>query len=169
MGKLVFASGLARQNGYTYLVLLMVVAVTMISSSVVSRVTSQLHQRAMEEELLFRGEQYRRAIKSFYETGTPRRYPGSIDDLLQDPRFVSIHHLRKPWGDPMAGPEGEWGMIVNASGDIVGVASKSNKSPIKKSGFPASLSHFKDAESYEDWLFVYDPQNLILNKNDVFQ
>lgn len=169
MGKLVIESDLLRQNGYTYLVLLMVVAVTMISSSVVSRVSSQLHQRAMEEELIFRGEQYRRAIKSFYETGTPRRYPGSVDDLLQDPRFISIHHLRKPWGDPMGGPEGEWELIVNASGNIVGVASKSNKQPIKNSGFPKVFSHFEGAESYEDWLFVYDPQNLILDNDNIFR
>lgn len=69
----------------------------------------------------------------------------------------------------MGGPEGEWGLIVNASGNIVGVASKSNKQPIKKAGFPKSLSHFEDAETYEDWLFVYDPQNLILNNDDIFE
>lgn len=69
----------------------------------------------------------------------------------------------------MGGPKGEWGLIVNASGNIVGVASKSNKQPIKKAGFTKSLSHFEDAETYEDWLFVYDPQNLILNNDDIFE
>lgn len=168
MGKLIAAPKSVRHGGYSYLILLLVIAVTMISTSVVSRVASQLHQRAMEKELIFRGEQYRRAIKSFYETGTPRRYPRSIDDLLLDPRFVSIHHLRKPWGDPMGGPNGEWRMVLNASGHIVGVVSKSDGRPIKKSGFPPNLSHFEDAETYEDWVFAHDPQNLILKERNFF-
>lgn len=143
----------------------MTLAVTLISTSVATRVTSQLHQRALEKELLFRGEQFKSAIQSFYETGTPRRYPSSINDLLQDPRFVAIHHLRKPWSDPMMAPDGEWQLIKNAAGHIVGVASKSEKKPIKAAGFAKGLEYFKDAESYQDWLFVYDPQNLILNQD----
>lgn len=167
MGKLI-GPGAGKQCGFTYVVLLMVTAVSLISASVVSRVGSQLHQRAMEQELLFRGEQYRQAIRSFYETGTPKRYPSSIDDLLMDPRFVSIHHLRKPWGEPMMGPGAEWQLILNASGNIVGVASKSEKQPIKVSGFPGELEYFKDADSYQDWLFIYDPQNLVRNDQNVF-
>ncbi|MCG8519639.1 MAG: type II secretion system protein [Pseudomonadales bacterium] len=156
MGKLRFTTS---GGGYTYPVLLMVTAVTMIAATVTVRVESQLHQREMEKELLFRGMQIQQAIASYYQAGFPRAYPSSIDDLLEDPRFVSLHHLRRAWSDPMSPPNGEWQLIRNAMGRIIGVASKSDRAPIKVAGFGPDLSHFEDAESYQDWIFFFDPLN----------
>lgn len=137
----------------------MVTAVTMVAATVTVRVESQLHQREMERELLFRGKQIRQAIESYYQAGFPRAYPASLDDLLEDPRFVSLHHLRRRWSDPMSPPDGEWQLVRNAMGNIVGVASKSDRVPIKVAGFEPELVHFEEADTYQDWVFYFDPKN----------
>lgn len=155
------ASGLnGHQRGYTYTVLLVVIAVVMASAAVAARVSSQVQQRAMERELLFRGDLYRRAIKSYYETGLPHRFPKSIKDLIDDPRFVNIHHLRRAWTDPMSPPGTQWTLILNDQGEITGVASRSGRKPIKVAGFPARYKQFKKAETYRDWKFIFDPSEM---------
>jgi type II secretory pathway pseudopilin PulG len=51
-------------------------------------------QRQREEELIFRGEQYARAIVLYYVKNRGA-YPPSIDVLVSD------HYLRKKWKDPV--------------------------------------------------------------------
>jgi len=129
----------------------------MASAAVAARVTSQLQQRADEQELLFRGEQYRQAIRSYYETGLPRRFPRRLEELLKDPRFLSIRHIRKLSDDPLSPTGADWGLVLDESGGIVGVFSQSERKPIKRKGFASHLQHFEDAESYRDWTFVFEP------------
>jgi type II secretory pathway pseudopilin PulG len=69
-------------------------------------------QRQKEEELIFRGQQYRRAIQLYVRRFG--RYPASLDDLedTNDLRFI-----RKLYPDPMT-PEGEWRLIHIAPGGV---------------------------------------------------
>jgi len=115
-----------------------------------------LEQQAREVELLFIGDQYRRAIESYAST-TPlgmARYPMTLGDLLNDTRQPALkRHLRKPFHDPITG-EREWGIVALQDGRIRGVYSKSAATPLKVAGFPEAYAGFAGAETYQDWKFV---------------
>lgn len=120
----------------------------------------QMHQTSMkrerEVELLFIGDQYRKAISSYYNAipqGTSRQQPPrTIDDLLNDQRFPTpIQHLRRAYPDPMTG-KNDWQLIQEAGG-IVGVSSRSTEAPLKRSGFPILYSNFADQTTYNGWVF----------------
>ena len=150
--------------GYTYVVMLIAVALTSITAAVTANVTSSMMQREREIELIFRGQQYQLAIQRYYEAGAQRQYPSSLDHLTKDPRFSSQRHLRRLYDDPMAkrGAEHQssWLIIRNDSGGIIGVSSQSDKRPIKQARFRSEQKHFKGADRYRDWTFIYRPKQL---------
>jgi type II secretory pathway pseudopilin PulG len=136
------------------IVLLFVLLTTLGASSMV-----QMHQtqtrREKEEQLLFVGDQYRRAIASYYGVTPPggaRSLPRSIDDLLNDQRFPTpMQHLRQAYPDPMTGKV-DWVFVRSGSG-ISGLRSQSTLEPIKKNGFPDLYKRFEVGTSYADWVF----------------
>jgi len=68
-------------------------------------------QREREEELIFRGTQYARAIALFRRQF--RRYPTSVKELIET---NGIRFLRREYPDPMS-PKGKWRLIhADASG-----------------------------------------------------
>lgn len=148
------------QAGFTYMGLLMVVAIAGIGLAGVGIVWRQDAQREREKELLFIGEAYRRAIGSYFESslGTNKQYPASLDELVLDKRFPIIkRHIRRLYADPMminAATKPEWGLILQ-QGRIVGVHTLNEQAPIKKSGFKAGDDTFGEAEKYSDWKFTY--------------
>lgn len=147
-----------RYRGFTYVTLLAIVSTTAIMAGVAATVTSTYVQRDLEQELIFRGLQYSQAIESYYQAGSPRAYPRSLDDLLKDPRFIHKVHLRKPYQDPFL-REGEgWHTLHNERGEIIGVASQSNKKPIKTANFPHGVTITGGGTSYKEWQFIYVPQ-----------
>ncbi len=116
-------------------------------------------QQVKEEELLWRGDQYRKAIAAYYgisQSGV-QRYPNTLEDLLKDPRSLqTVRHLRRLYPDPMTG--GDWIIIKDPAGGIKGVHSSSNLEPFKKDGFTEDDEDFKDATKYSEWEFSYQPQ-----------
>ena len=129
-----------------------------ISLTAASTYWSTIVKRDKEKELLFRGDQIRRAIESYYTGGPGGRgsqYPRSFDDLLKDPRFPTIKkHLRKTYKDPMT-EDGQWGIVMDSGGRIKGVFSKSQDKPLKVGNFPAEYEAFEVAEKYSDWKFTH--------------
>lgn len=112
-------------------------------------------KREREAQLLFVGEQYRRAIESYWRAspGPVKTLPPSLDLLLEDDRFpMPVRHLRRLYPDPMddASP---WG-LVKAGNGILGVHSRSESIPLKRSGFPPQLLSFEGAATYRQWRFV---------------
>jgi type II secretory pathway pseudopilin PulG len=108
-----------------------------------------------EAELLFRGQAYRNAIASFYQSNGA--FPRSLEDLLKDPRSVSKRHIRALYPDPLSkDPKQEW-RLVRVGGGISGVASTSSDEPIKRANFPAGFESFAGARSYSDWVFEFTP------------
>jgi type II secretory pathway pseudopilin PulG len=150
------------QGGFTYLAMLFAVAVIGLGLAATGEVWVQSNQREKEKELLFVGNQYRKAITLYYERtpGTVKRYPEKLEDLLLDKRQVSVQrYLRKLYPDPMTG-KAEWGLIMikQAGGEgIVGVYSKSGLAPIKTSGFLARDRTFEGANHFSDWKFFHEP------------
>jgi type II secretory pathway pseudopilin PulG len=146
-----------RLRGFTYIGLLIAVALLSIGLAAVGQVWSTAMKRERERELLFIGAEFRRAIGHYYEASPGvKQYPRSLDDLLKDQRFpVTKRHLRKIYLDPMTGKP-NWGLIVQGD-QILGVHSQSMDQPLKTDNFAASDKAFAGTGTYSDWQFAYAP------------
>ena len=146
------------EKAFSYLSALAFVAIMGVSLSAGGTYWSTVVKREKEKELLFRGDQIRRAIESYYK-GAPggggTQYPGSLNDLLKDSRYLATQrYLRKAYPDPMT-KDGQWGLIMAPGGKIKGVFSKSKEKPLKVGNFSEDYKSFENAEKYSDWRFVY--------------
>ena len=151
----------SRQAGFTYMGVLMLIAIAGIGIAGVGLVWHQNTQRENEKELLFIGEEYRRAIGSYYESSpdTAKQFPQSLDDLLLDKRFPNVkRHIRKLYADPIT-RNTQWGLIKQQE-QITGIYSVSKLAPIKKFGFADQYEIFSTAVEYNEWKFNYIPGSL---------
>jgi type II secretory pathway pseudopilin PulG len=140
-------------TGLILLGVLMLLVLAGLAALVGAEVWATAVRREREAQLLFVGDQYRRAIESYWRAspGPARTLPKSLSDLLADDRFpMPVRHLRRPFNDPF---DAEWGLVKLPTG-IAGVYSVSEIAPLKRSGFPDRYVHFEDARSYSDWRFV---------------
>lgn len=146
--------------GFTYTMLLAIMAATSILAGVTASITSSYIQRDLERELIFRGLQYQQAIESFYNAAVPRTYPRSLEDLIKDPRFIYKVHLKRLYQDPFGEKDNnDWQVLKNEEGGIIGVASRSSKSAFKSSGFPRGVTQVDGNSTYQSWQFTYIPEN----------
>jgi type II secretory pathway pseudopilin PulG len=155
-----------QEEGYSMVSLFVVLSVLSVMLGFLLPVWGTVVKREREAELIFRGEQYARAI-GLYQRKYANAYPRSIDALLNE-RF-----LRKKYMDPMTS-DGQFKLIFEGeltqsdsnneplqigftsrnlslgfdeeSIGIVGVVSRSNKE---------SLRVYKDKSNYNEWLFVW--------------
>jgi hypothetical protein len=67
-------------------------------------------RREKERELLFVGDQFRRAIGLYYERSPgAKRFPKGLEDLVLDRRYPNTQrYLRRLYADPVGGTSG-WG------------------------------------------------------------
>lgn len=145
-----------RQAGFAYLLVLMLIVVMGLGLGAAGTLWRTESQRVKEQQLLYIGEQYRKAISSYYAAPSPeKQYPKSLDDLLLDPRqTVTTRHLRKLYADPVTGDKA-WGLVVDPdSQQIRGVYSLAPGKPLKQQGFASHQQDFEDAETYATWRFV---------------
>jgi type II secretory pathway pseudopilin PulG len=147
-----------RQSGFTYLFVLILIALIGLGLGAAGTFWRTDAQRAREADLLFIGNQYRQAIQSYYELdANAPRLPRSIDDLLEDNRRPEpARHLRRAWRDPVTGEAFEPVLAADGVG-LSGVASRSTAKPFKQSGFDKRDEAFTRTASYADWQFVYTP------------
>ena len=148
-----------KQKGFTYLGLLIIVAVMGAGLAAFGEIYSHAAQREKERELLFVGEQFRAAIESYHRKSPgASSYPKKLEDLVEDKRFpMPQRHLRKVFVDPVTG-KAEWGLVEAPGGaGIMGVHSLSEEKPIKSANFGTKQQEFETAESYKAWRFVYSP------------
>jgi len=154
----------SAQRGFTYLAMLLAVAVIGIGLAAAGQVWSTAAQREKEQELLFVGDQFRRAIRLYHHNSpdqrTPAAYPKALQDLLEDKRRGDTkRHLRKLYADPMTG-KADWGLVTIKAPDgdhIMGVYSLSGATPFKTSGFLDRDRTFEGANHFSDWKFLYEP------------
>ena len=148
---------LRSQEGFTYLAVLLAVALIGTQLAVAGVVWSFAQTRQKERELLFVGDQFRTAIAQYYlnPKGPQKEYPHRLEDLVQDPRYAgTVRHLRKIYADPITGKV-QWGLIKTPDGSILGVYSLSDKAPIKTANFLPADQIFEKKQRYSDWKFVY--------------
>jgi type II secretory pathway pseudopilin PulG len=147
------------QRGVAYLALLLAVAITGAALAAGASIWSQAQRREREKQLLWAGDQIRKAIIAYSLTGgdAANRYPAELRDLLLDPRSPAPRrHLRRVYDDPMM-RGADWGLIRNPQGRIVGVYSQYKGTPVKTGAFPKAYVHFERAASYADWTFTAVP------------
>lgn len=147
-----------RQNGFTYLGILLGVVLIGVALSAAGTLWSFSARRDREARLLFIGDQYRSAIARFYSSGPGgRRYPGGLEELLLDPRSPEPRrYLRKLFADPMTG-RADWILLRDPDGGIYGIASSAPGVPLKRANFRRADEAFTGADCYCDWQFEYVP------------
>lgn len=148
-------TGVRRQDGFTYFVVLLLVVVTATGALALGTLWQTAERRERERELLEAGRELRRAIDSYRRlpVGGKRQYPPSLEDLLLDPRLPGVRrHLRRIPVDPLTGRT-EWGLVQAPDGGILGVHSLSQAAPMKSAGFAPDETDFEGAARHADWVF----------------
>jgi type II secretory pathway pseudopilin PulG len=148
-----------RQSGFTFLGLLIIIAIMGAGLAAAGGLYSHTAQRDKERELLFVGNQFRAAIESYYRRSPgAAAFPKSLDELVEDKRFpMPQHHLRRIYADPLTGKP-DWAVVEAPGGaGIMGVHSRSDAAPVKTGNFDARDAAFEGAVRYSDWPFVYQP------------
>lgn len=149
-----------RQRGFTYLALLFAVAIMGAVLGATAVVWRTMNQRDKEQELLFVGHAYRKAIEQYYESspGASKQYPKKLEDLIEDKRQTRLtRHIRKLYADPLSASK-QWGLVKEKE-TIIGVYSLSDKQPIKTGNFEEADMEFTGAASYQAWKFVYQAKS----------
>lgn len=145
----------SSQRGFTFIVVLILIALIGAGLATAGTVWRTQAQREREEELLFVGQQFRAAIESYVKRspGAPE-FPRRLEDLVEDRRGpVPLRHLRRLYVDPMTGTR-DWGLV--RQGDrIVGVHTRHVSTPYKTAGFRPGDEAFESAGSVSDWRFVF--------------
>ena len=129
--------------------------VTLAGIGTVWRTTQQ---RFKENQLLFVGKQFSRAITAYYlnSPGGVQQFPKKLEDLILDKRYpTATRYLRKIFADPVTG-NNQWGLIKAADGSIVGVHSLSDLAPIKTDNFGKGFEKFAQKKHYSEWQFTYN-------------
>src|SRR5260221_11714909 len=112
---------LRGQHGYAMVALIVAMSIMAIMMTAAMPTWHQMAQREKEAELIFRGQQYARAIGLFQRKSGPGVLPPNIDAL------VNGHYLRKKYKDPISGDNFE---ILNAgAGAATPGASTANPTP----------------------------------------
>lgn len=169
-----------REGGYTYIVVLVLLAVLSLASALTLEVAETNARRTGEAELVAVGKEFERAFASYYRQspGGSRRYPDRLEDLVRDPRLPGIRrHLRKLYPDPMGGQDA-WGMVPAPGGGIMAVYSKAAGQPYRENlilavspSLPAAASApdtpASQAMTYAEWRFGYDPSTELRNRSNI--
>jgi type II secretory pathway pseudopilin PulG len=145
------------EGGFSYLGVLFLVALLGLGLAGASQSWSIANQRARERELLWVGNQYARALKSYHDHSPGlRQYPKRLEDLLEDRRYpVPLRHLRRLYPDPVTRND-DWGLLKNRDGGIIGVHSRSGQGPWKRTNFPPRWTSFSGLGRYSEWKFIAD-------------
>jgi len=146
--------GYAR--GYALVIALIMIATASYAALVAVTGYQTELQRERESQLLFAGDQYRRALQSYAavaSAGGLTQYPQHLEDMLEDKRFPNpVRHLRQMYVDPMTGAA-DWQLELQ-QGRIIGVHSRSTRAPLRHANFPERYAAFADAHTYADWHFT---------------
>ncbi len=112
----------SSEAGYILLIVMMMATLLLVSLAAAVPSIYVEGQREKEKELIFRGEQYARAIILFHQQF--KRYPTSVKELLHT---NNLSYLRHAYPDPMT-RSGKW-RFIHATANGVVLDSKILKPP----------------------------------------
>lgn len=143
--------------GFTYLGVMLLLAVLALTTVAAVRLGEVVQRRAGEQALLRVGLAFTEALRS-YARATPPGLdpaPATLAALLLDPRFPgTVRHLRRLYADPLTGRT-DWGLVRDeVGGGIVGIFSLAPGRPIKVAAFDTRLTGFDGSQRYADWVFT---------------
>jgi type II secretory pathway pseudopilin PulG len=155
---------LRRQRGFTYLGLLILVAIIGLVGAAAVKVDTLLQRAQAERELLEVGAAFSEALRS-YAAATPRgqpTQPPGLQELLKDPRVPGVlRHLRKVFVDPVTG-KAEWGIVyAGEQRGVLAVYSLSAAHPLKRGNFDLRFQGFEDKQHISDWKFTANGVGLL--------
>ena len=108
---------IANQKGFSLAMVVVATTILLVGLSEAVISWQKAMQREREEELIFRGKQYMRAIE-LWQRKFPGTYPTTLDALINT---NNMRFLRKKWKDPITNSE-EWRLIkLNPDGTISGL------------------------------------------------
>lgn len=154
-----------RQAGFTYLGLIIFVAIIGLVGAATLKIGALLQRAAAEEELLDIGAAFSAALDS-YAAATPpgaSPYPPSLVELLEDPRSPAVRrHLRKVYVDPLTG-KAEWGIVYLGGGEtgVLAVHSLSQAKPLKIGNFDSRFKGLDNKDMISEWRFAAGERNLV--------
>lgn len=147
--------------------MLMVAVVLMgISLTAVSRQWTIIAKRDLEQELVFRGNRIKAAIEAYaadyqaMKAARSNRYPLSLEQLTQKPK----RYLPVVYKDPITGQDFE---LIKAGGEIRGVRSRSQATPLDRVRFKNAATYHQvafqvEATAPRPCLPVADPANALI-------
>jgi len=100
------------ESGYTLLIALLIVATILLITAAAAPNIYVEGRRDRDEEMIWRGQQYTRAIGLYYRKYG--HYPNTIDDLVKSDN--QIRFLRQAYKDPMNTDDGSWRLIYVGPG-----------------------------------------------------
>jgi type II secretory pathway pseudopilin PulG len=106
------------QRGYALLLIMFSLALLAATAMTVAPNILTQGRREKEQEMIWRGKQYARAVK-LYNTKLGH-FPTSLDDLTKA-KTGSIRFMRQAYKDPMNKEDGSWRLIyVGPAGQLIG-------------------------------------------------
>lgn len=115
-------------GGYTYVMVLLMVAIIGVGLTAVAEVWSTTAERQKKAQLEWVGRQYVKAIESYYyaNVGSVHYYPPNLDALLEDKRYLyQKRHIRELYPNPVSGQR-DWTLLLAPGGGIAGLAAPSS-------------------------------------------
>jgi type II secretory pathway pseudopilin PulG len=103
------------ESGYTLLIVLLIVATILLITAAAAPNIYIEGRRERDEEMIWRGQQYVRAIGLYYKKYG--HYPQTIDDLVKSNN--QIRFLRQAYPDPMNREDGSWRLIYVGPGGVL--------------------------------------------------
>ncbi len=115
--------GKSRAQGYALLMVCFLVALMVLGTAAAVPSILTEGRRAKEAEMIWRGEQYARAVRLYYRKYG--RFPQSFEDLTE-PKG-QLRFLRKAYAEPMNRKDGSWRVIyVGPNGELIGSVKSMN-------------------------------------------
>jgi hypothetical protein len=106
-----------NEQGYALMLVLFFLALLALGTMAAMPNTITNGRREKEEEMVWRGKQYVRGIRLFYQKN--HRFPTQLEDLYQ-PK-TGIRFMRQAYKDPMNPADGSWRLIyVGPNGQLIG-------------------------------------------------
>jgi type II secretory pathway pseudopilin PulG len=144
------------QRGYTYIGLLILVAVTATLSAGLLRTGAVVQRHGAEEALLQAGSDLANALHSYALATPPGKNPRPerMEDLLRDPRFtkITVRHLRRVPLDPITGQE-RWGELLSESEPGIDAFYSLSDLQAVRTTFQGKYADFARKRYYREWLF----------------